>query len=46
MKCNSAIKKMQNHAICSNTDGPRDYPTKRSKKEKEKYHMISLTRGI
>ena len=27
-------------------DGPRDYHTKRSKSEKDKYHMISLICGI
>ena len=26
-------------------DGPRDYHTKCTKKEKDKYHMISLTCG-
>ena len=34
------------NAICSNMDGPRDYHTKWSKSEREKYHMISLTCGI
>ena len=29
-------KREQNNAICSNTDGPRDYHTKESKSEKEK----------
>ena len=33
-------KKEWNNAICSNMDGPRDYPTKWSKSEKDKYHMI------
>ena len=28
-------KKEWNNAICSNMDGPRDYPTKWSKSEKE-----------
>ena len=27
-------------------DGPRDYHTKWSKSEKDKYHMIPLIRGI
>ena len=27
-------------------DGPRDYHTKRSKSERDKYHMILLTCGI
>ena len=35
-----------NNAICSNVDGPRDYYTRWSKSEKDKYHMISLTCGI
>ena len=39
----SATKK---NGICSNMDGPRDYHTKRSQSETEKYHMISLKCGI
>ena len=39
-------KKELNNAICSYMDGPRDYDTKRSKSERERYHMISLTCGI
>ena len=39
-------KKEWNNAICSNMGGPRDYHTKWSKSEKDKYHMISLTCGI
>ena len=39
-------KKEQNNAICSNMDGMRDSHTKRSKSEKDKYHMISLISGI
>ena len=35
-----------NNAICSNMDRPRDDHTKGSQKEKDKYHMISLTCGI
>ena len=35
-----------NNAICSNMDGPRDYHTKWSKPEKDKYPMIPLTCGI
>ena len=27
-------------------DGPRDYPTKWSKSDRDKYHMISLICGI
>ena len=38
--------KKWNNAICSNMDGPRDYHTKWSKSEKDKYHMISLICGI
>ena len=39
-------KKEWNNAICSNMDGPRDYHTKWSKSEKDKYHMSSLICGI
>ena len=39
-------KKEWNNAICSNMDGPRDYHTKWSKSDKDKYHMISLIYGI
>ena len=35
-------KREWNNAICSNMDGPRDYHTKRSKSEKDKYHIISF----
>ena len=38
-------KKEWNNAICSNVDGPRDYQTKWSKSDKDKY-MISLICGI
>ena len=40
----SAIKNEQNNAICSNMDRTRDSHTKYKvrKKEKDKYHMISL----
>ena len=31
-----------NNAIWSNIDGPRDYNTKWSKTNKDKYHIISL----
>ena len=31
---------------CSNMDGPREYHTKWSKPEKDKYHMISLIHGF
>ena len=43
---NSAIKKEWNNAICSNMGGPRDYYTKWSKPDKDKYHMTSLICGI
>ena len=46
MEYYSAIKKEWNNAICSNMDGPRDYHTKRSKSDKDKYHMISPIGGI
>ena len=38
-------KKKQNNAICSDMDGFRDYHTKWSKSEKDKY-MISVKCGI
>ena len=41
----SAIKKERNNAICSYMDGPREYHTKWSQKENNKYHMISLICG-
>ena len=44
MEYYSAMKK--NNAICSNVGGPRDYHTKWSKPDKDKYHMISLIYGI
>ena len=31
------VKKKRNKAICSNTDGPKEYHTKWSQKEKDKY---------
>ena len=39
-------QKESNSAICKIIDGPRDYHTKQSKKEKYRYHMISLIGGI
>ena len=36
----------KNNKICSNMDGIRDSRTKRSQKEKNKYHTISLVSGI
>ena len=41
----TAIKVNGKNAICSNIDGPRDYPTKWSQTEKDKYH-VSLICGI
>ena len=46
MEYYSAIKKEWNNVICSNMDGPRDYHTKWSKSDKDKYFMISFTCGI
>ena len=46
MKCYLAIKKEWNNAICSNMDGPRDYHTKWSQTEKDKYYMIPPICGI
>ena len=45
MKYYSAIKNW-NNAICSNMGGSRDYHTKWSKSDKDKYHMIQLIYGI
>ena len=42
----SAIKKEWNNSICSKMEGPREYHTKWSKSDKDKYHMISLICGI
>ena len=39
-------KKEWNNAIYSNMDGPKDYHTKWSKSEKDKYYIISLISGI
>ena len=39
-------KKEWSNAICINMDGPGDYHTKRSKSEKDKYHMMYLICGI
>ena len=36
-----SLKKELKSAICSNIDVHRDYRTKRSKSEKDKYHMVS-----
>ena len=39
-------EKEWNNDICSNMDRPRDYHTKWSKSDKDKYHIISLICGI
>ena len=39
-------KKEWNNVICSNMGGLRDYHTKWSQTEKDKYHIISPTCGI
>ena len=44
-KVYAAIEKERDNVIYSNTDGPREYHTKWSESEKDKY-MISLTYGI
>ena len=41
-----AIKKEQKNAICSNIDGTRESHPERNRKDKDKYHMISLIAGI
>ena len=38
--------KKESNAICSNMDGPSDYHTKLSQKEKDEHHMIQLICGI
>ena len=37
MNITHALKEEWNNAICSNMDGPRDYHTRWSKSEKDKY---------
>ena len=39
-------EKDRNNAISNNMDKPRDYYTKWSKSEREKYHMTSLIYAI
>ena len=39
-------EKEWNNVICSNMDEPRDYHSKWSKPEKDKYHLILLIYGI
>ena len=46
MEYYSALKKNEINAICNYMDGRRDYHTKRSQKEKDKYHTISHICGI
>ena len=36
------VKTEWNNAICNNTDGPRDYHTKSSKSDKDKYHITYM----
>ena len=45
MEYYSAIKSL-NNAICSNMDGSRDYCTKWSKSDKDKYCMILFICGV
>ena len=42
----TAIKKNEIMLFASKLNGPRNYYTKQSQTEKDKYHMISLIRGI
>ena len=46
--CNGLLPIHEKNEILpfNNMDGPRDYHTKWSQKEKDNYHMISLIRGI
>ena len=41
-----SYKREWNNVTYSNMDVPRDYHTKQSKAEKDKYQMVSLTCGI
>ena len=43
MEYYSAIKKEWNHAICSHVDGPREYHTKKSESEREKWKPYDIT---
>ena len=43
MKYYSAVKKEWSNAICSNMDGPRDYPTSWSKSERERQILYDIT---
>ena len=42
MEYSSAINKEWNNALCSNMDKSRDYHTKWSKSEEDKYRVLSL----
>ena len=42
----SAIKKTKIMPFCSNMGGPRDYCTKCSKPDKDKYHIILLMQNL
>ena len=47
--CNGILlshKKEWNIAVCSTMERPRDYHSKWSKSEKDKYHMISFICGV
>ena len=46
MEYYSAIKKEENFTLCNSMDGPGEHYAKWNKKEKNKYHMISLISGI
>ena len=46
MGYHSGIKKELNNTIFSNMDGPRYYPTKLNKSDRQKHHIISLICGI
>ena len=37
-------KKEWNNTICSNVDGTKDYHTKKSKSDKDKYNIISKSK--
>ena len=43
---NGILLSHKQNAICSSMDGPRDYHTKWSKSEQDKYHIIPCTYGV
>ena len=45
-KCGMHTHTLKYYSSLKNMDGPRDYHTKQSQKEKDKYFMISLICGI